>query len=396
MKFSIKEYAWHSLGTCLMTAIFCSVVAVVCLNSDFLDPVSKALDRISFTDTYFYMMNKESDDEVDFCSNIIMIDMHGCESRAAIAHKLDELNAMNPAVIGMDCMFGENSMTGKAEDDSLLHAATRCKSLVTATRVIDHGNGYQIDRSYFAEEAGCDEASINVEDDVFRNFNLELTFDSLKVKTFVGRILERVYPETYEKMMSRGQEDFLINFKGMMFDIAQFDDPLFREDVEGKIVLMGDFEDWRDFHDVPTTAGGDTRINGTIIHAYSIATATQDRMIETMSETSGWILGVILTYIFAFVSSIIFVEFDELSGIATNAIMLLLLVVLFIVGGIIFIKYQYEINLGIAMLGIGAVGTTNEIWFWFCTTKPYLKIQEKMGLPDGGVRRYVNNEDTNK
>ena len=390
MKFTIKEYTWHALGTTVLGGLLCVLLGVVCINSSFFDPVSKALGRISFTDTYFYLLNSAEDAETDFSNNVVLVDMNGCQSRAEIAAKLDELTACNPAVVGMDAMFGNNSMTGKTVDDSLMHAAKRCKQLITAYRVVPTVDGFTQEHSYFIDSTGTEEACINVESDVWRNYNLELEFDTLKVKTFVGKILEKAYPDIYDKLKSTGNNDFLINFKGIMFDTYAFADSLYPEDIEGKIVLMGDFEDLRDYHDVPTTADGQTRINGTLVHAYSIATATQGRQIDKMSNFWGMILGVILTYIFAFVCSIIFVELDELSGLYTNAFLLFVLVTLCIVGGIIFIKYQYELNLVTAMLGIGAVGTTNEIWFWLCTTRPYIKIQTLLGLPDGGVRQYVN------
>lgn len=402
MKFNLKEYAWHGLGTMLMGGLFCVIVGSFSVVTDFFGSDDNPFDR--FTDAYFYFSHSQEDEEMNFCPDIVMINLHGCDSRAAIAHKLDELNALHPRVIGMDAMYGDNSLTGKAEDDSLLHAAQRCSSLVTAERVVESTDvlsNIQVDHiehSYYAQNGKVDEASINVVPGVVRNFNLYIDYDSLRVQTLVGRILERAYPDVYAKLKERGSDDILINYHSLMLDFFAFDDSLTADDIQDKVVLIGDFEDWRDFHDVPPTSYDgvevQSRINGTVIYAFAIATAVQDKMINQMSDRSGWILGLILTYIFAIICCVIFVEFDELSGITTNVLMVLVMFILFIVGGWIFLKYNYSLNMAVSMLGIGAVGTTNEIWFWFCTTRPYLKVQEKLGLPDGGVRRYVNPADS--
>ena len=83
-------------------------------------------------------------------------------------------------------------------------------------------------------------------------------------------------------------------------------------------------------------------------------------------------------------------EFDKLSGFATNALQVALLLLLSMIGGFVFIRYQYELNMLVAMLGIGIVGFTTEVWFWLSTTRPYLWLQKRLHLPDGGVRQYVD------
>ena len=114
------------------------------------------------------------------------------------------------------------------------------------------------------------------------------------------------------------------------------------------------------------------------------------RDINQTSDTAGWIYGTLISYLFALLCCIIFVEFDKLSGFATNALQVALLFALSMIGGFVFIRYQYELNMLVAMLGIGIVGFTTEVWFWLSTTRPHLWLQKRLHLPDGGVRQYVD------
>lgn len=391
MIFKPKHYLWHGFGTLLLTYILCFIISLVGYNSAFMDPISQAINNFSFTDTYFAIENKTSGDVADFNQDILLFDIAGCNSRAELAGKLQQITDLNPKVVGMDVMFGDNSTTGKVEDDSLLHVVKRCPQLVTAMRLTSYGDAVEEEHSFFTKQAKVDEACINVEDNVVRYFNHKLNVGGIEKQSFVDRIVQRAYPEAYARLQERGNDDEIINYKKLEFLQLGMNDELFPEDVKDKVVLIGDFSDLRDFHNVPTTDDASTRIAGTRIHAYAISTLTMpDRMINHMGNWQGWIFGLLLAYIYSVFACICFVEFDKLSGLSTNFFMVIAFVILSIVGGLFFIKFNYELNLTVAMLGIGLAGCTCEIWFWLGTTKPYLWLQRKIHLPDGGVRVYVD------
>lgn len=389
MIYTPKQYLWHGCGTLFLSLLACFVFSFIGYNSSFMDPISKAIGDFSFIDTYFYIENSGSD-ETDFNDDILLFNIAGSNSREEIAGKLQQITDLKPRVIGMDVIYGDNVTTGKAADDSLLHVVSRCPQLVTAMRITHHGNEITEEHSFYTKLGTVDEASINIEDDVVRNFVREVEIGGIKHQTFVDRILERAYPEAHAELVKRGNNEERINYKSMEFLQLGMNDELFPEDVKDKIVLIGDFNDLRDFHNVPTTENGASRIAGTRIHAYAISTFTKGRVIGQMGELGDWMFGLIFAYFFSVVACICFVEFDKLGGFSTNLIMIGVLLLLSMVGGLIFINFQYEMNMTIAMLGVGLAGNTSEIWFWLCTTRPYQWLQKKLHLPEGGVRVYVD------
>lgn len=389
MIYTPKQYLWHGFGTLFLSMLACFVFSFVGYNSNFMDPISKAIGSFSFLDSYFYIENRSSG-ETDFNPDILLFNIAGSHDRAEIAGKLQQITDLKPRVIGMDVIYGDNVTTGKAADDSLLRVVARCPQLVTALRITQHADAVTEEHSFYTKLGTVDEASINIEDDVVRNFNREVEIGGIRHQTFVDRILQRAYPEAHARLVESGHATERINYKSMEFLQLGMADELFPEDVQDKVVLIGDFNDLRDYHNVPTTEDGASRIPGTRIHAYAISTFSHDRLIGQMSPWASWLFGLGFAYFFSVIACICFVEFDKLGGFSTNLIMIGVLALLSMVGALIFINYQFEVDMTVAMLGVGLAGNTSEIWFWLCTTRPYLWLQRFLHLPEGGVRVYVD------
>ncbi|MCQ2206664.1 MAG: CHASE2 domain-containing protein [Paludibacteraceae bacterium] len=393
MIFTPKQYLWHGFGTLVLSLIASIFFNAIC-SSDFISPITKALDSFNLYDLCNHYINHNSDNkaeqELEINDDILLFSIAGCNSREEIAGKLQQITNLKPRVIGMDVIFGENSTTGKAVDDSLLRVVSRCPQLVTAKRITQHGDEVAVEHSFYTKLGNVDEACINIEDGIVRNFLRKLEVNDIQAQSFVDRIIERAYPEVYAELEKRGQNEERINYKPIEFLQLGMQDELFPEDVENKVVLIGDFEDLRDFHNIPTSIGGTSRIAGTKIHAYAITTLTKGRTIEQMGTIGGYILGFIVSYIFSIIACVCFVECDKLAGFLTNLVMIFTIFIISSVYGIIMIEYKYEPNITTALLGVGLAGFTSEIWFWLCTTRPYQWIQRKFHLPDGGVRIYVD------
>ena len=393
MIFKPVHYLWHGFGTLFLSALACILFTLISYNSAFMDPISQAIGGFSFIDSYFYIENKNANESVDFNDDILLFDIAGCNSRAAIAGKIDEITKLGPKVIGMDVIYGDNSTTSQADNDSLVRVVSRCPQLVTALRIVESNGQTDVEHSFYTKLTQVDEASINVEDGVVRDFVRELNIGGVKKQSFVDRIVQKADSAAYARLTARGNNEERINFKALEFMQLGMNEELFPEDVAGKIVLIGDFQDLRDFHNVPTTIGASQRIAGTKIHAYAISTLLHpERTLDKMSDCGGWIFGLTLSYFFSIIACLCFVEIDKLGGVSTNLVMVLMLAVLSMMGGLIFINFNYELDMTVAMLGIGLAGNTSEMWFWLCTTKPYQWVRKKLHLPDGGVRYFVNNE----
>ena len=148
----------------------------------------------------------------------------------------------------------------------MTNVIARTNNLITASRVVPLVDTFIVESSYFVEKTNCTEACVNVEIETVRNFNKTLRFGDLELSTFTNEILRLGYHEDYNKLQNRNNESELINYKRMLFETIHINQYYEEEDINGKVILMGDLEDLKDYHNVPVEIGGRRRISGTIIH----------------------------------------------------------------------------------------------------------------------------------
>lgn len=370
MKNKLKLYTFHSIWILILTILICVFVKALSFSTMFLDPIGQALNGFRFTDTYFYVQNADTKTS-DYNPDILLFDISNCYSRTEIAAALQRISDLKPKAIGMDVIFGQGGVQDSISNDSLIRVVQRSPKLVTAMRVIQSQNGFSLERSFFADTTKCSEACVNVENETVRTFGSTVTVGNLTLPSFAGEIVKMAYPDMYDDFVKRGNKTELINYKALSFDKIHIYEPFDTFDIEDRIVLIGDFEDLRDFHGVPAMIDGSRRIPGTTIHAYAISTVTKDRLINQMTDTEGLLIGIALTFLFSIVCARTFLKYDKVSGLLVNVWQLILLFFLTIIGGIAFLRWNTNLNLLYAMLGTGLVGFTADLWFCFSITKIY-------------------------
>lgn len=375
MKKLFKQYIPHALMVICVIVSLCVIVGRIGFSSAFMDPVSTAINNFSITDTYFEIMNSNSDEMMDVNSDVVFYDISGCYSRAEIAGGIQRLHDMGAKVIALDVIFGPNSRDTLA-NDSLVRVISRCKNVIAACRMVPSYDSFIKEESFFVKETGCVEACVNVENEVVRNFNKTLTFGDTTLSTYVHEIIKMAYPEVYDMWEKRETDTELINYKQTFFNKIHIYDNPFPEEVEGKIFLMGDFQDLRDFHEIPVKIDGSRRICGTAIHGYSISTLTKpDRLIDNMTETHALLLGLAITFLFCVIYCWLNEEYNDFSGFLATSTQIVLMVSSLFFAGYLFIEHQYNVRLAYALLGTGMGGYSGEIFYFL-----YLKWRKRKGL----------------
>ncbi len=364
MKKFFTQFIPHAIGVMIVIITLCLVVRSIGFSSSYLDPVSVVLNKFNITDSYFEIMNQNADEVMDFNDDVVLFDISNCYDRAEIADGIQRLHDCGAKVIALDVIFGPNGRDTIA-NDSLQRTIARCKNVIAACRMVPNYDTFVKEESYFVKETGCVEACVNVENETVRTFSRTLQFGDTTLSTYVHEIIKMAYPDIYEKWEARPDNTELINYKQTLFNKIHIYDPLFPEEVEGKIFLMGDFADLRDFHEIPVKIDGSRRICGTTIHGYSISTLTKEgRLIDSMSERDALILGLIISFIFCVIYVMINEIYNDYSGFLSTSTQIIVMMSLVFISGYFFIEKQYNIRMLYALLGTGMGGYAAEIFYF--------------------------------
>lgn len=366
----------QSVGTLVVTLSVCALVAVLAFSWAFLNPIARALDSIAFTDNYLYTENLKEGEE-DYCKDVAFINLSGVHSRLEIAEGLDYISKLGPRVVAMDCIFSHNISSDSLENDSLRNVISRIPNFVSAQRIVKMGDSMAVESSFYSDV--CYNASVNIEEGIVRHFSPDsVTVGDLTLPSFVGEILRLGYPDAYKKLQDRGNDEELINYKKMQIDVFGINDFFDTLDIKDRILLVGDIDDLRDYHTIATELYGVRRINGTLIHAYSIATATKsDRLITNMS--TGWALfwGLVITLAFNYFCCWAYEAYEKTNGMIINFTQLGFLLAMMMLGGLFFINFRYNLNYTYAMIGVGLGGFSSELWLWIESLSPYQWLASK-------------------
>lgn len=362
----------YGLGVLIITVLICVMVGALSFSTLFLDPVGQVIKSFHFTDSYFYIENN-SEGMSDANPDVVLYDLSGCYSRAEIAGAVQNLYDKGAKAIALDVIFGGTSAHDPSANDSLMNVMRRCHDrVIAACRAVPTMDGFSFESSFFAKETGCHEACVNVENDIVRTFTPTLCFGDTCLPTFVSVITELAYPEEHKAWVERGEQKSLINYKYVFFDRWHIYDEITEEDVKDRVFLFGDFSDLRDFHSIPVEIDGSRRISGTTIHAYAITTITKERLITLMSERAGLIWGVVISFFFCVLCCQVTEKYDKIAGLVMNVYQIALLLILAFLGGVVFFKLRYNVNLVYVMLGIGLAGFSTDLWYYITTTRLYL------------------------
>ena len=303
------------MSPCFKKALFIWSLASVCtvilswfatrfINKAILDNMTDGKSRyLNFYYNYHNAFRPELNGVHRGFEDLILIDASVLENgsgheRAAIARLIDTVVSCNPASIGLDLLFPKSVEISGEEDGLLTQAVLRAKDkLVVAAR------NYTLDslhHSFFTLPTGVEYGTVNGQS--FYGFEMsDKINDSTIVEKFVVKLARKGGYLAPEEELKDGIVDY--RSRDCARQIIKNRELLTKSRIEGKIVLIGEFDDSRDFVNLPFRIDGDSCMAGSSILAYQLSSIMgPGRMIHRASEkTSFWVNCIALLFLSAIV-----------------------------------------------------------------------------------------------
>ena len=285
------------------------VYAQLALNLSFLNPISEVIADFSITDKYYQMMPEREN------RSVVIVDMGSLYNRGDIAMVLESIEACQPAVVAVDCVFkGEKDDT--LSDNAIRRIAASYDNMVFSYELTDEqadGSGYsRSTHSFFADSISVHEGVANMQranlyTGIKRDLKLCWLNNGEKCLSLVGEVMN-LYAG-YEVITAENDE-VNINFAPTNFivlDPAEIQQS--RDLIEGRIVLFGSMTDELDMHYTPLG-----KMPGVKLLAYATQTLLEHKQIKT----PGWFLHGLISLIFVMLTNLLQLTYLRWTTRSTN------------------------------------------------------------------------------
>ena len=375
----MKALSRHIAITLLSFALILFMAAIA-LNVSFLNPLSKAISDFNFTDVYYQILQESSDYEYN--DEICIVDLTPLQNRTEIATALQQIEAQQPKVIGVDCVF-EGLKPENPEGDSLLWSvASEYDNIVFSCKYLDYANdslGYTMAvRSFFAEPLEVEQGFTNMQYSLYGSMARLVSLGRKLNGEVQASFIAKVVNHTQDKPLPLKDEDLRINFTPTIFTIIPPDSiSYYAEHIKGKIVLLGTMTDEYDMHITPMG-----KMAGVELLAY--AGQTLQNRIE-VGTFPGW-LAAIVSFLMVLLTQILLAGFVNFATTRKNKywrnslslvfvktqLLMYWMIFLMYVSYLIFNLFQFDIGLGYAMSAMAFLTMASDFY-----TKAKNMITEK-------------------
>lgn len=288
MKKLLQAFIEHSF-ICILTAVIVALLALIGLNTQFLSPMARAVKEFALSDIY-YQIAQTDNEKAEMSDLITLVDITQLHKRGDIARVIDEVNAAEPAVIGIDIIFeGEkdDSIGNLALENAIIDAQeTVIAHKLTKWKDADQSFHNQV-RSYFTRDIPVMEGYSNVVGDItsqcLRQLTVERRLNGKPVLSLAAQCAmlyqNNVIPESQ-------RADRLINYRHLDFHVIDADSIAMHQDlIKNRIVLIGTMTEEQDMHFTPLG-----KMSGMKTQAYSIQTLLEQQNIYIVSR--GWQIAI--------------------------------------------------------------------------------------------------------
>ncbi len=228
--------------------------------------------------------------------NILICTIAGVNSRDSIAAIIEKIDSYAPAAIGCDIIFSKASGVDSLHTNRLKRIVEGNSKIVVAQRPVLDGLGRlaSVEESIFERS---NKGDVTVYTDGSHSSE-----SVIEGRTFVN--FSTLVAQTANVEIDYPTKEFAVNYTNRYFPVLSVDE-ITREDVEGKIVLLGDTEDLRDYidmdfamtdHRYTTLMTTSKRIPGVFLHAYTIASMINDDWIIVMPKWISLLFGFIASF----------------------------------------------------------------------------------------------------
>lgn len=243
-----------------------------------------------------YVTLKNNGNAPKYDDNILICSVAGVSSRDSIAHIIKKLEHYNPLAIGCDIIFSRSSGTDQLHDAHLKEAVEGNPRIIVAQRPVFDGLGglSNVEESIFEKS---NQGDVTVYPD--GRHSRKTTIDGKEFVNFASLVAETAYDK-----INYPDNEYAVNYTNRYFPVLSIDE-ITPADVEGKIVLLGDTEDLRDYvdldfaiadHRYPTTSRTSKRVSGIFPHAYTIASMINDDWVIIVPRWISLLFGFIASF----------------------------------------------------------------------------------------------------
>ncbi len=325
-------------------------------------PMEKATD-FDLTDVYNTVADRRASRTLS--DDIVIVNIDGC-SREDIMEVVDYVDYLSPAAVGLDVFFNY-----PAEDDAvLIESLTQCANLVFPVGLWRNGEKTDISGSYFYDDVpigyrGVVNLSVNSHLNVVRDFQPEYLVGKDTLRSFCAELARVADPQAFETLKARGGKAEVINYPSWEFETISAKDLTdgettfeeARQNIEGKVVLIGSVFDPSDFHLTPI----DERMPGLMIHARALQTILDSCYVDETSDSLSWIMAALLA--FAFILLVLVIkEYVPFEGLVVRVAQFLLIYLFLVLGCNAFARHGSYLNFGPTLLMIGLGMLAKDIW----------------------------------
>lgn len=339
----------------VITMLVISLLVLVTVNLEFLNPVVYALEGFSMNDIYYRIQHSGTPQENQ---QITLVDMTELSSRDRdkIAHVVEQISSMEPAVLGVDIIF--EGLKGNMEADEMLTEAffAAPENTVLAYKLIDPEPATKTFggavHSFFAEDTHQTEGTTNVINSPRGSMNTYPTY------FLQGKDTLYSFPVQVSRKMGTAipqGKDFRINYKNTVFPVVKWNElEQHRDLIEGRIVLLGSTKEEADKHQTPLG-----QRPGMEILAYAILSVIEGDNITVApfwiillwALLAGWLTNVIDVTVTKRLehSNSTFILFILKSNLFGRFVSFSILALFTYVSFVLFTKYNYELSSVLAL-----------------------------------------------
>jgi hypothetical protein len=368
-KKKLPSYLHHILIVSFAFAAM-GIMGCIAMNMSFLNPVAQTMKDFTLTDIYYHVLQDYG--RIDTSRVITIVDMTDLHSRADIADVLEEIESMNPKVVGVDIVF-EGLKTDTIADMRLADLAGSCQNTMFSYRL----NGYVNDSLGYGEEVHSFFSDFVEIEEGFTNFERAL-YGGLKRKVSLyeycrgekrnSLVYEVAQRYTDGNLVPHKSSLVNINFRPTFFRKIPHDSiAKYRHLIENQIVLYGATNELYDTHYTPLG-----QMAGVELLAYSIQTLLEQTEVRYMH---GWVTFA-FSFLLVYLTCVGRINYLKWAKSRKQEWLAFLLTTTFIVGFllfmwtaflvwigfVLFVLTGYCLNLGWTMAAIPLLGGAGEFF----------------------------------
>lgn len=355
-RFQREDFLYGGIITCII-GVIALVLALIGLTTDAFDPIGHAVENFHLSDGFFYTQAIKESDNAELNPGIVLVDIQDCDSREEIADIVNRINESEPRLLAVDIIFGKAATVSSLADSALVSAFCASNNLILAQRVLQSPEGTTIERSFFADDVNCVEGDVSFNYGIVRSFSPYLSVHGEDIPSFINHVA-RIGG------LAQMFKDQLINYSPIKTISISPENLPAKDFLKDQIVILGDGQDLRDYHDIPVLIDGQARTSGMKIIAQSLYTLRPHNGFTNCPDWLALVLGIILTYLFCtFIASPMF-RIDKFNGLWISIWQIIVLIILLILTYFLFWGLHFNMTLTYWLIGVGMSELATELFYF--------------------------------